>query len=805
MVDVSTVALDWMGGQIMPMSDGRVVAIWADLYTETPFDPVIRLQVFGTDGEPAGSAQIVADDFTSNFDAGSIVELAGGGFAVRWTVSDPAAATFDLPGWFGTVDYVRFFDASGAATSEPIRVFPAAGVTELVLGQETYHAPTNDFDALPDGSVLLGGRFAIRPDGTVAPFATLLDYFSLTHDAVALPNGGHAVATTLSGENQTLVAFYDTEGIALGTPLVMSGRAFPGTPFFALPNGDLALFHVSTRQVELPSGIVEDRFDTWFSRIGTNRQLLDTLPLWTDSTNPYLARDMQVETVVLADGGWVVLWKQPALDGSGQALECLRFDGEGELVGASHFEPGIDLLSYAAVALPEGGFGVVLAGSVWDAEAEVHDNALYWQGFDDAGTPWADGETLILDRSDAYGPQQHGIVLWTEMVLAGASLTGDGRLAVFYGDILPDQSSGDGEVRLMQALFDIPAAPDPDPEPLVITGDETANLLLGTVSDEVIRGLGGNDTLYGDAGADTLEGGDGDDLLGDSLGPDTISGGAGTDTIDYRLGALGVVVDLEDPAANAGDAEGDVLTEIENVTGSAFSDLLSGTQDRNILSGGDGDDILSGRAGADRLDGGAGYDTAEYFDADSAVSVNLARPARNTGDAEGDTYSRIEAVSGSRFNDKLTGDARGNIIAGNDGDDLLSGGNGVDGLIGGLGVDTLVGGAGGDMLVGLDGADIFRFVALTDSKGEGLDRIEDFQRSQGDRIDLTEIDANTRTARDDAFRFIGKAAFHGKAGELRLDVGDGATAVLADVNGDRHADLTLLVFSDGLLAKDFLL
>ncbi len=55
-------------------------------------------------------------------------------------------------------------------------------------------------------------------------------------------------------------------------------------------------------------------------------------------------------------------------------------------------------------------------------------------------------------------------------------------------------------------------------------------------------------------------------------------------------------VDLTTGAAQGGDAQGDVLLNIENLAGSALADTLVGNSGANILSGGDGNDLLTGAA-----------------------------------------------------------------------------------------------------------------------------------------------------------------------------------------------------------------
>ena len=93
----------------------------------------------------------------------------------------------------------------------------------------------------------------------------------------------------------------------------------------------------------------------------------------------------------------------------------------------------------------------------------------------------------------------------------------------------------------------------------------------------------------------------------------------GIDTADYTDSNAGVLVRLWNGTGVGGDAEGDIISGIENLTGSAFGDSLVGSNNvMNTLDGGagndflyglSGDDTLIGGAGADILDGGLGIDT----------------------------------------------------------------------------------------------------------------------------------------------------------------------------------------------------
>lgn len=144
-------------------------------------------------------------------------------------------------------------------------------------------------------------------------------------------------------------------------------------------------------------------------------------------------------------------------------------------------------------------------------------------------------------------------------------------------------------------------------------GTEDDDTLDGLGGNDVINGFGGNDTLIGGDGNDTLNGGDGNDEIFGDLGSDLLFGGAGDDILEGGGGASDaldggdgidtasfensgnrVIVNFSDGTASSGQATGDTLVNIENITGSAFGDVLTGDSGDNILSGGAGNDALNG-------------------------------------------------------------------------------------------------------------------------------------------------------------------------------------------------------------------
>ncbi len=264
-----------------------------------------------------------------------------------------------------------------------------------------------------------------------------------------------------------------------------------------------------------------------------------------------------------------------------------------------------------------------------------------------------DGDTVHVGPGDFSGP-------------AGTATTAADHLTI----TAPADATGLA-ITLGTGVHDITLLDESD---INVTGNELANVINGNDGDNSLRGLGGADTLNGGAGNDLLNGGDGNDSL---------DGGDGTDTASYADAGSGVTVSLaqQGSAQDTGGAGSDTLANIENLTGSNFNDTLTGDGNNNTLSGLAGDDTLNGGAGDDTLDGGVGgSDTASYAGAASAVTVSLADQggAQDTGGAGSDTLTNFENLTGSAFNDTLTGDGNANILSGGAGNDKIDGGDGAD-------------------------------------------------------------------------------------------------------------------------------
>ncbi|TKB93287.1 MAG: calcium-binding protein [Nitrospira sp.] len=263
------------------------------------------------------------------------------------------------------------------------------------------------------------------------------------------------------------------------------------------------------------------------------------------------------------------------------------------------------------------------------------------------------------------------------------------------------------------------------------TGNEKNNFLSGNDNNNILSGLAGDDSFFGGSGNDLLNGGTGADFM------------------------------------NGGDG----------------NDQLIGGADNDSLSGDFGNDLLNGGTGADSMNGGDGSDTyivddagdgvSEFFDTDGEVDIVQASVTYTLGSwIENLTLTGATTINGTG-NEKgnvITGNSASNALSGLDGNDQLKGGSGNDLLDGGSGNDVLHGGSGADALIGGLGADIFKYKSVSESPaGSGKDVIIDFNglgTAVSDQIDLSTIDANALAAGNQAFTYIGGAAFTA-AGQLR--------------------------------------
>ena len=190
---------------------------------------------------------------------------------------------------------------------------------------------------------------------------------------------------------------------------------------------------------------------------------------------------------------------------------------------------------------------------------------------------------------------------------------GEGRDLLNYrrvaGPVTVNLLTGDGagSDRIALRTYTPPATDaSPEPDPVIITGYSSFEDLDGTdaAAGDRLTGDEGFNRIRGFAGNDTLDGGGGGDTLVGGAGEDSLVGGAGVgDWADYSSSGGRVSVNLGRVGTAMGqlnDAQGDMLTGVENLRGSDFADELATTAGiHNVidpgLSRGGGFDVALGR------------------------------------------------------------------------------------------------------------------------------------------------------------------------------------------------------------------
>ena len=469
------------------------------------------------------------------------------------------------------------------------------------------------------------------------------------------------------------------------------------------------------------------------------------------------------------------------------------------------------------------------------------------------GTSYAGGITLgattMRNVTDLWldGGANYTITLNDGNVAKGKLLTVDGYFLAAGKSLTFDGSAEtDGSLRL--------------------DGGDGNDVLVGGAKADTFDLFAEGNIIFGGGhggGADTAVGGGGSDQFLGLIEGDVIDGGAGFDTAtavtplsDFQfdfaantiisiekliVGGLFYVMNDANVAAgktlivegHAGSFDGSAETDghfkfVQDGSNSTFKG--GALKDTFDVTGGGGSHLLS-NGGNDVITVGAAFDQHDEFDGGTGIdTVSLAGDYSAGLDFLDTTIVGVEKLLlGQGFSYKFTS-ADANVAAGQtltvdahtllaansasfdgsaetDGNFEFLGGKGADIFKGGAGADHFIGGLKHDTLTGGFGADRFIYTALANSGlGTKADVITDFSRTDGDRIDLSAIDAIAGTAPNNAFHFVGTALFSHTAGELRFEKSGGSTFITGDVNGDAVADFEItLTGKIGMHAADFIL
>jgi uncharacterized protein len=423
---------------------------------------------------------------------------------------------------------------------------------------------------------------------------------------------------------------------------------------------------------------------------------------------------------------------------------------------------------------------IVVTGDLNDFQTEeplrILTGQLDWNGTAvsaGAGPQVLQNLSFLLPREERFSYIFEGNAQQIDHTLVSNALSDGAQFDIVHRNTLFGEVNSDHDALVTSIVLGRSTNGTPAPDEL--RGSNAGDVLTGLAGNDNIIGKDGNDELYGgdgddflrgDAGNDIMNGGDGNDILVVEDSGDTAIGGAGVDEVNTTLVNYTLSDDVEYGKIVGG------LAAASSLTGNALDNILVGDDIGNSLFGRDGDDFLYGYGGDDNLYAGSG--------------------SNRLFGGEG-----TDAIYGGDERDYGYGGAGNDLLLGGAGDDILYGDDGIDQLRGGEGVDLMFGGAGAD-----------RFEFDNGEAGATLgtaDWIFDFAAVQGDRIDLSQIDAITGGI-DDAFTFLGSAAFSNTAGELRVETFGDRAFVMGDVDGDGVADFYIRV--EGavpLTGSDFIL
>jgi Ca2+-binding RTX toxin-like protein len=265
-----------------------------------------------------------------------------------------------------------------------------------------------------------------------------------------------------------------------------------------------------------------------------------------------------------------------------------------------------------------------------------------------------------------------------------------------------------------------------------------------------IVGTAAGGALFGEASADRIMAMNGRDMIFAGEGDDTVFAGGGADVVFGDGGNDRIFAEAGDDYVEAG----------------AGDDFVVGGDgdDRFVATVGDGDDVYYG----DDISGGTGSDTLDMSRILSDITVDLGSGSLGRGFAQ-------SAQSGN--------------------DVLWS----VENFIGGAGDDTIIAGRAVNHLDGGAGADTYRFLSAEDANGDTIGSFE-----PGDRIDLSQIDANGAGAGNGSFTLVSDA-FTG-TGQLLVrhetrEDGD-YTVVEGNISGDETPEFSLSIRGRRDLGED---
>ena len=174
----------------------------------------------------------------------------------------------------------------------------------------------------------------------------------------------------------------------------------------------------------------------------------------------------------------------------------------------------------------------------------------------------------------------------------------------------------------------------------ILIGTNEINMISGLSGNDSIESNAGSDIISGGYGQDTIKAGDGDDIIHQNIemNNELISGGFGVDLVNYsvepfesdrKIENKGIYANLDTQIVdkyygfNLSKSYYDKLSDIEDIIGTNYDDIIIGNKANNNLHGDDGNDLIVGDDGDDAITGGNGSDTLDGGNGNDIFTQNL--------------------------------------------------------------------------------------------------------------------------------------------------------------------------------------
>lgn len=328
-----------------------------------------------------------------------------------------------------------------------------------------------------------------------------------------------------------------------------------------------------------------------------------------------------------------------------------------------------------------------------------------------------------------------------------------------------------------------------------IKGNDVANILKGGRGNDIINGAGGNDiAVFAGAFANytIISNGTGSYTITDKVGHDGIDTLTSIETLRFTDS------DVTDGGSNTAPVLANALVD-QDVTPDTFFTFT-------IPSGSFTDPNGDALTYSAMLTGGGALPSWLSFnpttrtfsgtpDSSDVATLSIVVKASDGTETASDTFV-IDVGSGSS---DVFGTIAVDDLVGNDASQTFWALGGNDTVMAGGDNDTIYGGAGGDRLWGESGADTFAYNSVGESQYRNgkFDIIKDFSLADGDMIDFSGVDANTRGGKQ-AFRFTGDGDGWAKRGQCDYWIDGDTTYIYGYTDRDRNPEFFIQI--DGAVA-----